>query len=562
MGAEVRNVLVVDDERDVLEVVSSELSSVGFTCITAESGEEALEKFSDAKSFVAVVSDLVMPTMDGLELAVKVRELDSDIPVIILTAHAALETAREGYKRGVYQYLLKPEDFECLGSCVERAAELTRLRRTERNRTKELEEEVEKRTEELGLQRAALETQHRRVASIIEEANFGLLVLGQSEEVFLVNHRGEELLDMLPEFQGRSFDMPYRDVFPSDTNEKIAHLVSAVRTTRQVQELHAVLIAPPAVLDLVSYPVIDGDSISAVVVAVNDVTEKKQLETQLVQAQKLESIGQLAAGIAHEINTPIQFVGDNTTFLGMAFSKLTRLLECHNELFLAVREDAPVNDLLEKIEATAKKAKVDYLLEEIPKAIEQTKEGVGRIARIVRAMKEFSHPGTGEKTLVDINHALENTINVSRNEWKYVADLTTEFDSALPQVPCLPGEVNQAFLNIIINAADAIGDVVGERAEDKGMITVSTRSFGNWVEVRISDTGAGIPKDVRTRIFDPFFTTKQVGRGSGQGLAIARSVVVDKHDGTISFETEKGRGTTFIIRLPLEDPASEEDDAA
>jgi len=562
MRTEAGNVLVVDDERSALELVSSELSSAGFTCITAESGEEALEKFSDVDSFVAVVSDLVMPTMDGLELAARIRELDGDVPVIILTAHATLETARKGYRRGVYQYLLKPEDFECLATCVERAAELARLRRSERNRTKELEQEVEKRTEELDFQRAALETQHRRVASIIEEANFGLLVLDDSDDIFLINHRAEELFHMFPEFLGRSFHKPYHDVFPPGANERIAHLVSAVRATRQVQKFDDVSIAPPAVLDLVSYPVIDDGAISAVVVAVNDVTEKKQLESQLIQAQRLESIGQLAAGIAHEINTPIQFVGDNISFLGMALSKLIKLLECYDELFRAAKEDNLAEELLDNVEATAKKVKVDYLLEEIPKAIEQSKEGVERIAKIVRAMKEFSHPGTEEKVFVDINHALENTINVSRNEWKYVADMTTEFDSALPQVPCLPGELNQVFLNIIINAAHAIGDVIGERAEDKGTITVSTRSAGDWAEVRISDTGAGIPKDVRTRIFDPFFTTKQVGRGSGQGLAIARSVVVDKHGGTISFKTEEGRGTTFVIRLPLEEPAGEEDDAA
>jgi len=562
METQMNNVLVVDDEASVCEIVSRELSSAGFTCVTAESGEEALEKFTDPDSFVAVVADLVMPTMGGLELAVRIRELDSDVPVIILTAHATLETAQEGYKHGVYQYLVKPKGFASLEACVEGAAELARLRRSERNRRKELEAEVERRTQELEFQRAALETQHRRVSSIIEEADFGLLVLGESDDVFLINHRAEELLEMLPEFRRKSFDKPYRDVFPPGANEKIAHLVNAVRATRQVQKLGDVSIAPRAILDLVSYPVIDDGAISAVVVAVNDVTEKKELEAQLMQAQKLESIGQLAAGIAHEINTPTQFVGDNTTFLGMAFSKLTKLLDCYDELFHAAKEDNLAEELLDKVEATAKKVKVDYLLEEIPKAIEQSKEGIERIAKIVRAMKEFSHPGMEEKASVDLNHALQNAIDVSRNEWKYVADLTTELEPGLPHVPCLLGEMNQVFLNMIINAAHAIGDVAGDRAEEKGTITVSTCQEDSWAVIRISDTGSGIPEHIRSRIFDPFFTTKKVGRGTGQGLAIARSVVVDKHGGTISFETEEGRGTTFIIRLPLEDPVNEEDDRA
>jgi signal transduction histidine kinase len=169
-------------------------------------------------------------------------------------------------------------------------------------------------------------------------------------------------------------------------------------------------------------------------------------------------------------------------------------------------------------------------------------------------MKEFSHPGGREKTAVDINRAIENTVTVARNEWKYVAEMRTEFDEGLPPVPCLPGEFNQVILNMIINATHAIADIVGDGSNGKGQITVSTRSVDGWAEVRISDTGGGIPEEVRDRIFDPFFTTKEVGRGTGQGLTIARSVIVDKHGGTISFETETGKGTTFIVRLPLEQP--------
>ena len=166
-------------------------------------------------------------------------------------------------------------------------------------------------------------------------------------------------------------------------------------------------------------------------------------------------------------------------------------------------------------------------------------------------MKAFSHPGTGEKSLVDLNKAIESTITVARNEWKYVADVEKDLDSGLPNVPCLPGEFNQVILNIIVNAAHAIADVVGNGSEQKGVITVQTRKDGDWAELRISDTGSGIPEKARNRIFDPFFTTKEVGRGTGQGLAIARNVIVEKHAGTITFDTEMGKGTTFIIRLPI-----------
>ena len=166
-------------------------------------------------------------------------------------------------------------------------------------------------------------------------------------------------------------------------------------------------------------------------------------------------------------------------------------------------------------------------------------------------MKDFSHPGSEDKTPLDLNRAIESTITVARNEWKYIADLETDFDPALPPVPCLPGEFNQAVLNLIVNAAHAIAAKFGDGAGGKGLITVKTRRDGDWADLRICDSGTGIPEAARGRIFEPFFTTKEVGKGTGQGLAIARSVVVDKHGGTIAFETESGKGTTFIVRLPL-----------
>ena len=193
---------------------------------------------------------------------------------------------------------------------------------------------------------------------------------------------------------------------------------------------------------------------------------------------------------------------------------------------------------------------LDYLTREIPKAIAQSLEGVGRVANIVRSMKEFSHPGTDELQPVDVNKALECTLTVCRNEWKYVADVVTDLDPRLPLVPCMPGACNQVFLNLIINSAHAIADKQAGNCTEKGTITVSTRSDGDWVEIRVADTGTGIPEKHRTKVFDPFFTTKKVGRGTGQGLAIAHSVIVDKHGGTLTFDTEVGHGTTFVVRLP------------
>jgi len=293
------------------------------------------------------------------------------------------------------------------------------------------------------------------------------------------------------------------------------------------------------------------DAIPGLSIIGADVTDRKILESQLIQAQKLESIGQLAAGIAHEINTPTQYLGDNTRFLQDAFNDLRQLMEKYEALHSAVKAENVNEDLLREMDDKAEEVDVDYLMEEIPLAIQQTLDGVTSIAKIVLAMKEFSHPGSLKKTSIDINKAIESTITVARSEWKYVAEMVTDFDTSIPHVPCLPGEFNQVILNMIINAAHAITDIEANGVSEKGTITISTRGDGDRVEIRISDNGTGIPEDIQPKIFDPFFTTKEVGKGTGQGLAISHSVIVEKHGGTVTFESKIGKGTTFIIRLPF-----------
>jgi PAS domain S-box-containing protein len=281
-----------------------------------------------------------------------------------------------------------------------------------------------------------------------------------------------------------------------------------------------------------------------------DVTERRLLRDQLLQAQKLESVGQLAAGIAHEINTPTQYIGDNVRFLKKSFASLSKLLDLYERLWQEVCSDTVSSSLKEEMQAALKKTKVGFLQVEIPKAIDDGLEGVKRVSSLVNAMKEFSHPGANEKVPLDLNHAIQSTIAVAQNEWKYVAEMETDLDPTLPMVSCLPGEFNQVILNLIVNAAHAIGDRTRENNGAKGKIGVRTARCANGVEIRISDTGTGIPEGVRAKIFDPFFTTKEIGKGTGQGLAIARSVIVDKHQGSIDFETVMGQGTTFVVRLP------------
>jgi len=305
---------------------------------------------------------------------------------------------------------------------------------------------------------------------------------------------------------------------------------------------------------------LDGKKVLQAVV--RDITNRKKLENQLRQAEKLQSIGQLASGIAHEINTPIQYISDNINFLQDSIKDIFKLLNEYEQMQKQAAAGKVDSDLLSRVSATLGECDMDYLIEEVPRAIKESLEGVGIVSRIVQSMKEFAHSGAQTKTTVDLNQAIASTITVSRNKWKYAADLETDFDSELPPVTCLVGEFNQVILNLIINAADAITEKMGDDAEDKGTITISTRQDGDWAEIRVTDTGTGISEENRRRIMDPFFTTKEVGKGSGQGLAIAHSIIVDKHGGTLTFETEMDKGTTFIIRLPIEPdvPSGEDQD--
>jgi PAS domain S-box-containing protein len=283
-----------------------------------------------------------------------------------------------------------------------------------------------------------------------------------------------------------------------------------------------------------------------------DITDRKFLEQQVNQANRLEAVGQLAAGIAHEINTPTQYVADNTTFVKSSCEPIMQLLG----LCQTMRQEAAVGmispGLLYQFDELVKSCDLPYLEKELPNAVDQSLEGLRRISRIVKAMKEFSHPGSSEKLPLDINRAIETTVTVARNEWKYVSEVIADLDSSLPPVPCLQGEFNQVILNLLVNAAHAIAGVVGDGSKTKGKITITTRRVDDSAEISIHDTGTGIPAEIQPRIFEPFFTTKPVGKGTGQGLSLAHSTIVKRHSGQIWFESRVGEGTTFFIRLPLE----------
>lgn len=412
-----------------------------------------------------------------------------------------------------------------------------------------------------------LERLHLQNKMILNSAGEGIFGLDREGKITFVNPAGAEMVGWDPEMLVGQ--MQHHLIHHTKRNGKPYELESCpiYRTLRYGavgngdNELFWRKNGTSFPVEYTSTPIWEDNEIIGAVLTFRDTTERKALERQLAQAQKLESIGHLAAGIAHEINTPTQYIGDNTRFFQDALGDLHVVLDHFRQLLEAAQQKAITDDLVEKVQNAIVEADLEYLTEEMSKAVEQSLEGLQQVARIVRSMKEFSHPGSDEKQAVDLNRAIENTLTVSRNEWKYIADTATELDPTLPPVNCLPGECNQVFLNLIINASHAIADRIKDgttekATTEKGMIRISTRHDGNWAEIRVQDNGTGIPEEARSRVMDPFFTTKEVGRGTGQGLAIAYSVIVEKHGGTLTFETEMNQGTTFIIRLPIDQESS------
>lgn len=296
------------------------------------------------------------------------------------------------------------------------------------------------------------------------------------------------------------------------------------------------------------------DGVDKAVLCLWNIEAFKSAQRDALQSSRMASVGQLAAGIAHEINTPTQYIGDNLRFLRDGFEGIRSVLDSMQMLLQRAKDNADPGRSVAAVEEAVQKADLEYLLAEIPAAISQSLDGIGAVARIVGSMKEFSHPGNGSKTYTDLNRAIEATLTVCRNEWKSVAVIETALDKELPPILCFPGEINQVLLNLIVNAAQALES---QRRDGPGTICITTSKLGSSVILRIRDDGPGIPVQIREKIFDPFFTTKEVGKGTGQGLYLCHEIVVNKHNGRIYIDDTSEVGAAFVVELPIGDAGNE-----
>ena len=574
-------ILIADDSIVSLKLLQAALNKWGYEVVAVGNGTEALALLQGEDAPLLAILDVEMPGLDGTEVCQRLRNTPRPTPayIILLTANADKAAAVAGLEAGADDYVTKPFDPAELRARIQVGVRMVQLQGSLAKHIRVLQEtfaqlelnsasltqlngkmltEISDRTraeEELRLQKILLESQS-------EASLDGVLVISAEGKIISLNQRFIEIWGIADEVLATRSGAAALRTIADKLNDpgEFLELADYPRQDTDEKSDEEIILKDGRILHYYSAPVKSSDNVYYGRASYfRDITERKGLENQLRQAQKLESVGQLAAGISHEINTPTQYVSDNTRFLRDAFQDLLKVHQKYFQLAEACRSGAATADLLAEVEASARDADVDFLTQEIPKAIEQSLEGTERISKIVQSMKDFAHPGTAVMQACDLNKAIDSTITVACSEWKYIADMVTDFDTSLPLVPCLQGEFNQVVLNMIINASHAIGDVVGDGSAGKGTITISTRCAGAWAEIRVGDTGTGIPEANRERIFDPFFTTKQVGKGTGQGLSISHNVVVEKHGGTITLETEEGAGTTFIIRLPLREAAKTPD---
>jgi signal transduction histidine kinase/DNA-binding NarL/FixJ family response regulator len=546
-----RILLVEDNSLDVrlLREMLNEQTLYKFALAEVGFMSEA-ERHLATNAVDVIVLDLGLPDAQGTEAVRRARAAAPGTPLVVLTGCDDESIVDMALQEGAQDFLVK--------GTIE-APELVRAIRyaTQRMKTEiemqKAQNEVETASRVKGELLAELKAAHaetelflRSIPSIL----IGLDVRGcitrwnlTATNTFSVDDRS---------VQGRAIeDCGIRWLNP-DMKGEIARWLGT-ETSYRCDNLPYEREGETRLLGLNVLPILtESDSPTGFIITGADVTERMGLELQLRQAQKLEAIGQLAAGIAHEINTPTQFVGHNIRFLKDSWDSIAEFLNFCGTVRAECATGPVPPEHLQQFSELHQKCDLEYLLKHIPDAIDNSLEGVSRVAKIVKGFKEFSHPGSEGKRVINLNQAIETTISVSRHEWKYCADLVTAFDADLPLVPCLVGEFNQVILNLIINSSHAIGSVVEKNGQGKGTITISTRRDGEWARIAVADTGAGIPVEIRSRVFEPFFTTKEVGKGTGQGLALAHAAIVNRHHGQLWFESELGQGTTFFIRLPLE----------
>ncbi len=573
------SILIVDDDITSLELLQKMLVQMGYDVIAARDGVNAWELFK-TKQPRLIISDWVMPGMDGIELCRKVRNTPSEhyTYIIIITSKTKKIDLIEAFRAGADDYISKPFHPEELNVRISNSERIQQSEDRHRNLQKVLVRSRNKlRTVLDGLYEEISAVDHQNEIISINKA--AIKAMG-SQFSNLIGKDCFKLNQELPEpIWGETVERLAKKVFssggPEFTLDKIEDSQGNLKFKQQsilpVKEEdgsveQVILVSRDVTQDYIKANEIKAlnEKLKKTTIEVNAKNLKlekalkdlEETQAQIIQSEKMASIGQLAAGVAHEINNPIGFVSSNLRTLTDYRQDIGQMIVLYRNFIKEIKDTTETQlpptlmDRLKEIEDTEDKIDIEYIQQDLDELISDCLDGTDRIRKIVLDLKDFAHPGEDAPKETDINTGLESTLNVVYNELKYKAKIIKNFGE-VPLIQCYPQQINQVFMNILVNAAQAI--------EKSGEIRINTESRGEWVEVRISDTGCGISEDHLTRIFDPFFTTKDVGKGTGLGMNIAYNII-QKHNGFINVESKLGEGTTFTVRLPLALPEAEEFD--
>ena len=529
-------VLAVDDFKGALESLRLYLSKIPrweieFLPFTEpEAGMAELARRDVDVTFL----DYMLGTTSGLDVLKTIRESGDDRPIIILTGEGSESVAAEVMREGASDYLSKATlSSKTLERAVSDALEKYRLQQE----IKRQRREIEAAGRELAEKVKQLEKSEKRQKQIFESSAMGMMLINTRREVVEINSAALSILkrtgeEVIGHICHEVFCPVERGSCPIFDKGETANSSEEIIINSLGEEVPV----------FKSMTQIEAEDETLLLETFVDITERKNLESQLIHSEKMASIGQLAAGVAHEINNPTGFVASNLNTLGEYTADVSAVLkECGRLLSLCGGLDGSAGEIAEKASKLWQECDVDYILGDLGNLVKESIEGTDRIKKIVADLKDFSRTDKHEVEEIDINEAIDKTLNVAWNEIKYKAEVVKEYGD-LPCITCLAGQIDQAILNILVNAAQAM--------KEKGTITIKTYEKDENVCVEISDTGTGIPEDIQNKIFDPFFTTKPVGKGTGLGLNITYNII-KQHNGDIAVRSKPGEGTTFTISLPV-----------
>ncbi|SDK93119.1 PAS domain S-box-containing protein [Maridesulfovibrio ferrireducens] len=553
-------ILIVEDDDNSLTLLDTLLTSQGFKVLSATNGLEAWNLLQKQIPDL-IISDILMPEMDGFTLCRKCKETEKlrNIPFVFYTATYTDDSeARYAYEIGVSKFLIKPmevdlflkEIIKVLEEHSSSSPDISPIppkdtSNHDSRHTAILTNKLIKKDKEVKLGRHCVEMSEAQYRQLVEFAPLGIMRTSPKGELQSANQHLAAMLGYISS---------------DDMVERVENVSHVLCRNKEEWDRHLELIQtndqggfPECVLKSVEgrdiWVEIHGRAISvengeveAYEFFIIDITERKQAEEFRVQSEKMRAIGSLAAGLVHEVSTPCNYIQNNINYVMDTFAVVQNVIRKLKEL--------PGADQHEDVAALLSQLETESLLTEIPEALNESKQGIEHIIRIVRSANQFAHPSNNKMTSANMNEAVRNSVTITTNEWKYSADVKLNLDQNLPPVPCVVDQIHQVIINLIVNAVHAIVPKLKSGEFEKGVITLGTSFDDSWIMLTCSDNGTGIPEKVRDLIFNPFFTTKEIGKGTGQGLTIARTLVVKNHGGELTFETEEGKGTTFTVLLP------------